>query len=191
MATRPLYGVMKFSTPDHVRAALAGESGAAEGVIADIWPSCFRLATVVLGDRTLAQDAAQEACVIVHRKIRGLRDADAFDAWVYRIVLREAQRARRRFPDPPFEALDGAIQQDAVTGIDVWAALQHLTHDLREVVVLFYFDDLKGEEIARILRVPHATVRNRLMRAKQQLRGLLDDYSDTGHASTEVKQYAI
>lgn len=182
---------MKFSTPDRVRVALSGDGAAAEGVVADIWPLCFRLAAVVLGDSTLAQDAAQEACVIVHRKIRGLRDPEAFDAWVYRIVLREAQRVRRRHPEVAFEPVDGAVTQDAVTGIDVWAALQKLTHDLREVVVLFYFDDLRSEEIARALGVPHATVRNRLMRARQQLRGLLDDYAADAQQVGEVTQYAI
>jgi RNA polymerase sigma-70 factor (ECF subfamily) len=146
---------------------------------------------VILGDRTLAQDAAQEACVIVHRKIRSLRDPEAFDAWVYRIVLREAQRVRRRHPDVAFEPLDGVVTDDAVTGVDVWAALQKLTHDLREAVVLFYFDDLKSEEIARALGVPHGTVRNRLMRARQQLRGLLDDYAADAPSAGEVNQYAI
>ena len=43
--------------------------------------------------------------------------------------------------------------------LDVWRALSALSPELRDVTVLFYFDDLKSEEIAAILRIPHATVR--------------------------------
>ena len=49
---------------------------------------------MVTGDRGSAEDAAQEACVIVDHKVRGLRHVGAFDAWLYRIVMRESARVR-------------------------------------------------------------------------------------------------
>lgn len=86
----------RWASDDLVGHAIRGDIPAIESLIAAVWPACFRLAASLIGDWNLAQDAAQEACVIVHRKVAGLRDARGFDTWLYRIVTREASRVRRR-----------------------------------------------------------------------------------------------
>src|SRR5580658_5670045 len=128
-----------WAEPGLVSAALAGEEPAAERLIEAIWPRCYRLAATVLADRSLAQDAAQEACAIVHRKVRSLRTAAAFDAWLYRIVMREASRVRRRHAMPPDPYFEGTLRGDDTVAVDVWAALATLAPELRDAVVLFYF----------------------------------------------------
>ena len=169
----------RWAPQEIVSAALVGDEIAAEQLVSVIWPGCFRLAATVIGDRTLAQDAAQEACVIVLRKIRTLRSAGAFDTWLYRIVMREAARVRRKYHESLSQpAFEDFVTVDSATPIDVWRALAGLSADLRDVTVLFYFDDLKTEEIASILGVAHATVRSRLTRARDRLRGLLGDYGN-------------
>lgn len=182
----------RWAPPDIVSAALTGDEVAAEQLISAVWPGCFRLAATVIGDSSLAQDAAQEACVIVHRKIRSVRNAGAFDAWLYRIVMRESARVRRRHDvagQPMFERSSGS---DGTIAMDVWRALATLSPELRDVTVLFYFDDLKSEEIAAILGVAHPTVRTRLARARERLRGLLDDYrDDQAQPHLEVKQHVF
>lgn len=62
-----------------VAAALSGDKTAVEALIAAVWERCFRLAASVLCDRALAQDAAQEACVVLHRKVHTLRTAVYYD----------------------------------------------------------------------------------------------------------------
>src|SRR6202035_190304 len=132
----------RWAPPDVVSAALSGDEAAVERLLAAVWPGCFRLAATVIGDRSLAQDAAQEACVIVHRKMRSVRNAEAFDTWLYRIVMREAARVRRRHTVTADAALDTAPGSDDTTGVDVWRALATLAPELRDVTVLFYFHDL-------------------------------------------------
>jgi RNA polymerase sigma-70 factor (ECF subfamily) len=76
--------------------------------------------------------------------------------------------------------------------VDVWRALATLSPELRDVTVLFYFDDLKSEQIAAILGLAHSTVRTRLARARERLRGLLDDYKDAPlPAHLEAKQHGF
>jgi RNA polymerase sigma-70 factor, ECF subfamily len=182
----------RWAPPDIVFAALTGDETAAEQLVSAVWPGCFRLAATVIGDWSLAQDAAQEACVIVHRKIRSVRSAGAFDAWLYRIVMRESARVRRRqlvAAQPTFERSFGG---DDTTALDVWRALATLSPELRDVTVLFYFDDLKTDDIAAILGIAHPTVRTRLARARQLLRGVLDDYRDELlPPRLEVKQHGF
>lgn len=168
----------RWAPHEVVACAMRGDESACERLVAAVWPACFRLAASVIGDRALAQDAAQEACVIVHRKVRTLRAADAFDAWLYRVVMREAGRVRRRHAFVAEQLAEPAAAERATAELDVWGALAALPPELRDVTVLFYFDDLRTEDIAAILRVRHATVRTRLLRARERLRGLLDDYRD-------------
>jgi RNA polymerase sigma factor (sigma-70 family) len=165
----------RWAPPEMIRAVLSGDEDAGERLVSAIWPACFRFAATLIGDRSLAQDAAQEACIVVYRKIRSLRKADAFDAWLARILVRESVRVRLRYGASigPVEYRPGS---DDTATLDVWRALAALPPELRDVTVLFYFDDLKGEEIAAALNVPHATVRTRLARARERLRGLLDGY---------------
>ena len=164
------------TSPEQVRAAIAGDAKAVERLISVVWPSCYRLAASAIGDLDLAQDAAQEACAIVCSGVRRLRDAEAFDTWLYRIVMREALRVRRKHGSgerPEYELSAG--QTDTVASIDVWRALGELPPELRDVTVLFYMDDLTSAEISAVLKIPHATVRTRLARARARLRPLLDD----------------
>ena len=173
--TRP---TPRWAPPEIVSAALQGDETAAEQLISAVWGRCFRLAITVIGDRNLAQDAAQEACAIVHRRIGRVRSAAAFDTWLYRIVMRESARVRRRHRAVGQATFERSLSGDDTTAIDVWRALGALTAELRDVTVLFYFDDLKTDDIAAILGIPHPTVRTRLARARERLRGLLGDYSD-------------
>jgi len=182
----------RWAPPEIVTAALTGESAAVEQLVAAVWPACFRLAGTVIGDRSLAQDAAQEACAIVLRKIRTLRSAGAFDAWLYRIVMREAGRVRRRLAAREEHRGELSTQSDDSATIDVWRALDTLSPELRDVVVLFYFDDLKSEEIATVLRIAHPTVRTRLARARERLRGILGNYGDESVTQQlQVKHHVV
>ena len=57
----------------------------------------------------------------------------------------------------------------------LWQAVQTLPRDQREAVVLFYYEDLPTEEIARILGTTPGAVRVRLSRAREKLRSILKE----------------
>jgi DNA-directed RNA polymerase specialized sigma24 family protein len=186
--------VGRWAAPEQIAAGLRGERGGIDSLLAAIWPKCFRLAATIIGDRTLAQDAAQEACVIVNRKVRSLRSPEAFDVWLYRIVMREAIRIRRRTAHDARYSPDGGFAPDPTAPIDVWRSLDALAPEFRDVAVLFYFDDLPTAEIASILSIPNATVRTRLSRVRAQLRTMLGDYAPDAPSALdtpEVRQHAF
>jgi RNA polymerase sigma-70 factor, ECF subfamily len=180
----------RWAPPEAVASALTGNPVAVDELIAAIWPACIRLATMVTGDRGLAEDAAQETCVTVYRKIRSLRRADAFDAWLYRIVMRESALVRRR-SGRVADQREQVTTGDGTIALDVWRALGELSPELREVTVLFYFHDLTGEEISNALRVSHGAVRMRLSRARERLRVLLGNYDIEQRADFKVMNYAV
>jgi RNA polymerase sigma-70 factor (ECF subfamily) len=174
-----------------VDAARTGGRDEIELLLRTVWPDAYRLARAIVGEGQTAEDAAQEACIIVYRTIASLRSSAAFRTWFYRIVVREAaELKRRRSRTEPAEAT--AIAADQTAPIDVWRALSALSQKLREVVVLRYFEDLSSPEIAAVLGIPEGTVRFRLMIARRRLRPLLDDYSERfSQTSGEARINAI
>jgi RNA polymerase sigma-70 factor (ECF subfamily) len=106
--------------------------------------------------------------------------------------MRESARVRRRLVRSAEAPLSESTDPDTTSNVDIWRALGDLSPELRDVVVMFYFDDLKSVDVAAILGVAHATVRTRLARARVQLRGMLDDRSQEPLVNPrEVQQHAF
>jgi RNA polymerase sigma-70 factor (ECF subfamily) len=173
-----------------IEAARNGDALHIEALIEVVWPDAYRLARAILGEDQPAQDAAQEACIILYRTIASLRNAAAFRTWFYRIVVREASDLkRRRSGNEEIELKQQAADPTAV--LDVWRALASLPQHLRDVVVLRYFEDLSSREIAQVLRIPDGTVRFRLMIAKRRLRPLLGEIDPLSPATGKANVNAI
>jgi RNA polymerase sigma-70 factor, ECF subfamily len=126
----------------------------------------------VLGDRHLAEDAAQEAFVIASRQLAGLRNTERFAPWLCTIARRVAgqmarsRRERKTLGDTeaaPTLSL-GPHRSDLVR-----QAVLDLPERGREVVVLHYFTGLSHKEIAASLGLSAEAVHGRLVRARRML----------------------
>lgn len=155
-------------------------------LIEAVWPDAYRLAYAVLGERGAAEDAAQEACIIVYRSISSLRSREAFKVWLYRIVVREATEIKRRRSRTLAVEREPSYSWDRSDALDLWRALDALPPALRTVIVLHYFEDLTSAEIASVLRIPSATVRFRLVLARRRLRPLLELHTAPTHEVPNV-----
>ena len=153
-----------------------GGGDALEALIAQAWPDAYRVALVILRDRDLAQDAAQEACIALTRSLHRLETPAAFAAWMYRIAVRcalDAARARKRHAS--FEGVaDQNVVSDPTEAIDLYDALASLAPVQRAVLLLHYYAGFRSHEIAAAIGVLPPTVRFHLMRARRRLRAALD-----------------
>jgi RNA polymerase sigma factor (sigma-70 family) len=139
----------------------------------------YRLAGVILGDPTEAEDAAHDAAVLAWRNFGTLRDQTLFEQWFCRIVVnvcRDRLRRRRRHPVaelPPDESIglqtaDGTGRLVTRDAID--RAFVRLEPDHQIVVALRFYRDLTVDEMARRLGIPTGTVKSRLHHALRRLR---------------------
>jgi RNA polymerase sigma-70 factor, ECF subfamily len=125
----------------------------------------------ILGDRHLAEDAAQEAFAKAAVHLPELRRIDQFGRWVAAICRNEARnlfRARRHRlgeGDRPERAPPGMDD----TGEAVRAALNGLPPDAREVVFLRFYDGLSYDQISAVLGISEQAINGRLRRAKKKL----------------------
>ena len=134
-------------------------------------------------DDHAADDLLQETWWDAYRKLASLQNPDAFAAWVYRIARDKAYRLLRRKPRETLET-DGSLpelaasttQEEAFTAEDVQRlrrALDELQPEHREVIVLWFIEQMTYEQIAAVIDRPVGTVRSRIHYAKQRLRLLL------------------
>lgn len=134
-----------------------------------------------LGDRHLAEDAAQEAFAVACRGLHSLRDGTRFPAWLAKICRRTATRMARAQPSGQslrHEPADRRADEAAAKRTRVADALARLPPAAREVVQLHYFSGLSYEEIARALKTTPQAIHGRLQRARRVLASELGTTED-------------
>ncbi|AWI53283.1 RNA polymerase sigma factor RpoE [Aquabacterium olei] len=194
-------------TPD-VDAALVervqrGDQRAFEMLVVKYQRRIERLIARMVRDTDLVEDIAQETFIRAYRALPNFRGESAFYTWLYRIAVNTAKKAiigLQRDPVMTESALASLDEEDAdgsrvenelsdgETPESVMAsrqvaeavneAIESLSEDLRQAIVLREIEGLSYDEIAELMNCPIGTVRSRIFRARetiaQRLRPLLD-----------------
>ena len=126
----------------------------------------LRTVQLILGDRQAAEDATQEAFyrLLVHWK--KVSQYERPGAWVRRVAIRIAMRARRRRGD---DVEPAHYDVENVSRVDLQRALRALSPAQRAAVILFYYEDSPIGEIASLMETSPGTVKTHLHRARKHL----------------------
>jgi RNA polymerase sigma-70 factor (ECF subfamily) len=135
-------------------------------------------ARLILRDPELAKDAVQETFARAWRDLPGLRDAERWDAWLYRLLVRacydELRRSKRRPIEVELTEIGLPSTGDPGHALhdrdEIERGFRRLDADQRLVIVLHYYLDLPLPDVARNLGVPIGTVKSRLHRALVAMR---------------------
>lgn len=166
---------------DLVGRAQKGDLTAFAWLAEPMYPRLHRIAFSIMGDRSAAEDATQQAMVRVWRNLPRLRDPERFESWCFQSLVNECHnewRRRKRWgrdssggelpekatPDP-FSAVEDRDQ--------IERAFERLSIDHRTVLVLYHYADMSHESIADALGIAVGTARSRLHRAHEALRAAL------------------
>ena len=162
--------------PDVERAA-AGDEAAFTRIVASHHGDMLRLAYMVTGDASLAQDAAQSAWTIAWRRLGSIRDATRIRPWLMSIAANEARQiARRRHRVVVTEiapTVSGPSRSDPASGIDrldLVRALMKLAPEDRAVLALRYVAGYDAAEVGTITGRSASATRTRLSRLTARLR---------------------
>jgi RNA polymerase sigma-70 factor (ECF subfamily) len=166
---------------DLVERARSGDREAFEQLAAAEVDRLLAIARLILRDRTLAEDAVQEALVRCWRQLPKLHDVDRFDGWLYRILVNaatdESKRSRRFRASIQIVRLEPAIADGVQTIADrdqLERGFRRLSIDHRAVVVLHHYVGLPLTEVATTLGIPVGTVKSRYHYAMSALRAALE-----------------
>ena len=165
---------------------LSGQKGAFEALVERRSGELYRFLFRFLGDRALADDVLQETFLQVHMSADRFDSARRFKPWLFTIAANKARDALRSQSRRQAAALDAQISEsgeNSTAYIDLLQAkvdlpiekLQNqelrdavqkivleMPENLKEVLLLGYFQQMPYKEIAEVLDVPLGTVKSRL-----------------------------
>ncbi len=136
----------------------------------------------LVGTEEGAGQILQETWLKVFQGLATLRSPEKLPAWLYRIARNSAiSHLRARYmerdlfgaeePGPGSNHDDASLTFDNVERVHYGLGRISLVH--REILTLFFLQDLSLEEIASVLEIPVGTVKSRLHHAKRALRAVL------------------
>ncbi len=161
-------------------------------VLDEVFDGLYGYAMVLSRDRTEAEDLVQETCVRAVQAIESLQPASNVKGWLFTILrniwlnqLRQ-RRAAPRMVELDVDEITAELSVEAskdphalyvskVEREQVREAIQQLSKEFREIIVLREYGELSYQEIASVLGCPAGTVMSRLGRARSKLRSLLSD----------------
>ncbi len=157
---------------------------------------CFRM----LGNLTDAEDATQEVFVKVFRFIKSYTGQSSFSTWIYKIAsnvcldyLRKNKRHQKDTVSIHQQNKDGeefflSIEDDAPSPYEktkagearriLVEALDKLSQEQKQVIVLRDIEGFSYDEIANILGTATGTIKSRINRARQNLQKLLEEHRE-------------
>ena len=132
----------------------------------------YRVAKSILSKEDDVEDAVSEAILKAYKNIKFLKNEAFFKTWLIRIVINESnnlykKRSKEIIVDK--EHFNNIKVNDNYKDLSLYNAINSLDEDLRTTTILFYFEDMKYKDIAKVLNVKEGTIKSRLSRAKEKL----------------------
>jgi RNA polymerase sigma-70 factor (ECF subfamily) len=140
------------------------------------YPAMVAIAHSIIGDRHLAEDAAQQAFTKAVRKLPQLKNKSKFAAWlaaICRNVALDLVPRRKALHATDDLSTIAAKSHENETTEAVREALNKLSAPAREVIFLRFYDGMSYEQISTVLGISEQAINGRLKRAKKKMANYL------------------
>jgi RNA polymerase sigma factor (sigma-70 family) len=167
-----------------VAAARGGDVESIAALVAGAHPHVQRFARSLCATPEDAEDAAQEALIVLYRKIGTLRASGALVSWMFRIIRHECIRRARLMmrsqaaPLPDAAAAGPSAEDEVFERLEaarVAAAIAALPADQRRVLIMRDVQGLSGRMVADALGLSTAAMKSRLHRARAAVQRTLSE----------------
>jgi RNA polymerase sigma factor (sigma-70 family) len=159
-----------------VAAARSGDAESFSRLCEQHYPALVAIAYSQLADRGLAEDAAQEALLVVYRDITKLKDPGRFLPWLAAICrnvaidMAKARARERRAGIEDCHPVADLCHHEDDTVAAVREIIFELDSDMRDLILLRYYGGMTYEQIATLLGVSEEAVNGKLRRARSTIR---------------------
>ena len=149
----------------------------------------LRMAYLLVKDHQRAEEAVQDTFITAFKKIHQLKEGNLLKSWLTTITINHCRQQMRswgyRHIVPNLEVVERitrdetmASPEDDILEVE-WnqhlsSAIHQLDYKYREVITLFYFNEMKVAEISALTNVKENTIKSRLKRGKEMLKGILE-----------------
>ena len=190
-----------------VKKAVKGDKKAFEELVkVKLEPIMFG-ALSIMGQHHDAEDATQEIIVKMYKNINQLKDPSAFTTWMHKIIntqcynmLRERKKRKGervgvddyllKIEDNDREFLPQSYVDDKESQKLVREIISNLPIQRRQIVTMYYYDDMSYKEIGEVLGISPGTVGSDLRRAKAQIKSDIEKANNAPINPAEVNKCA-
>lgn len=163
----------------------------------------LRTAILLLKDKQIAEEVVQDTFITAFDKIYQLSDPGKIKSWLTSILVNHcrSQQRKRSWKEVflPFSLIErfqkgveflGPEEQllNLMKNQQLGAAIHELDYKYREAIILFYFNEMKINEIAHYLEVNENTIKSRLTRGRSQLKEILKRGEGVNESGTRNNQ---
>ena len=154
------------------------DSGPLAGLYLQHAPAAFRVAYLLTGDASLAEDLVQDAFVRLIGRFGDLRRPEAFPAYLRRTVVNLSYGTfRRRRVERAYLRRERGLASISAGGLpdleardELWTQLQQVAPRQRAALVLRYYEDLSEQQTAEVMGCSTRTVKSLVTRGIQAMR---------------------
>lgn len=139
----------------------------------------YKTAISILKNDEDANDAIQETLLSSYKNFNNLKDKTLFTTWIVRILINKCYDIINKKKKVTY--IDDTIVQNTASYYDKYKTdsilenvLNQLDEELREITLLYYYDDLSVTSIAEMLEIPNGTVKSRLSRARKKILEIIE-----------------
>jgi RNA polymerase sigma-70 factor, ECF subfamily len=167
--------------------ALQGDQEAFSDIVEQYGTLMLRTATMIVGDRDIAEDVVQDALIQAWHHLADLREAGALRPWLMRIVVNQCISFKRRLARSTAFMRQALSEQETdliaqaaddfkghmERNWDLAHAIKNLPMKQRVVIVLHYYNGMTLPEMALMLQTSENTLKKRIQAALTNLRRVL------------------
>ena len=143
----------------------------------------YKTAMAILRNSEDVNDAIQETLLSAYKNLDRLKNKEYFTTWIITILRNNCFDIIKK--NKKIVSVDDAFIENTDSYYDTYKSdssvervLNELDEDLKEITVLYYYDEFSIKEISSIMNIPEGTVKSRLSRAREKIRELLEKWGD-------------
>ena len=172
----------------YIDQVLAGKTNAYSYIVDRHKDKAFNLAFRICGNREEGEEIAQDSFLKAFRSLNNFRMKSSFATWLYRIIYntaityirsrKEAVRSLEEFPsDATFFIANNNNEEKAEKEYKeslVNYALSKVEKEERGLISLYYYEDMKIDEISEVTGISSSNVKIRLYRTRQKMLEIIE-----------------
>ena len=155
-----------------IKKAKQGDADKIGQIILENMQTLYRVAFGILKNDDEIYDAISATTVKVFENIHTLKKEEYVKTWITRILINECYKICNK--NKKIIYLENVQQKNLVHNdtheeLEFKNLIRNLNDELKEIVILYYFEDFSIKEISKTIKIPEGTVKTRLSRARKKL----------------------
>ncbi len=133
----------------------------------------YRIAYAVLKSKSDAEDILQEVLIKYFTTSKKFKNEEYRKNWLIRVTLNMSYNLKKSAWKRRIVPLDNEIKFEYKYQSEIFDVIENLDKKYKDVVLLYYYEDIPIKEISKILKISEDNARKRLSRARKKLEVIL------------------